>query len=178
MATRTVEELWRWTDGGTLPVVSDASSCTLGLGTEATTALGEEVRERHAKLEILDSVEWLERLLPQLEMHHRLGRVAVHPTCATRHLGLTRRLEALAAALADEVVVPVSATCCGFAGDRGMSHPELTASATAPEARELAERGPFDAHVSTNRTCEIGLERATGEHFGSVVLALEQATRA
>jgi D-lactate dehydrogenase len=74
-------------------------------------------------------------------------------------------------------VVPVAATCCGFAGDRGILHPELTASATADEARELAARGPFDAYLSTNRTCEIGLERATGTAFGSIVLALEEATR-
>ena len=71
-------------------------------------------------------------------------------------------------------MVPVAATCCGFAGDRGMLHPELTASATADEARRAR---PFDAHLSTNRTCEIGLERATGEAFGSIVLALEEATR-
>ena len=71
----------------------------------------------------------------------------------------------------------MSATCCGFAGDRGMLHPELTAAATARRGRELAERGPFDAHLSTNRTCEIGLERATGEPYESVVFLLEELTR-
>jgi D-lactate dehydrogenase len=135
------------------------------------------LRERHAQLEVLDSVEWLERLVPRLPRPRKLRRVAVHPTCATRHLGLARRMEAVSAELADEVVVPVAATCCGFAGDRGMIRPELTASATASEARELAERGPFDAYLSANRTCEVGLERATGEPFDSVVQALERATR-
>ncbi len=177
MVRGTVEALWRWSGEGELPIVVDASSCTLGLVAEAADALPDEVRERHAKLEILDSVEWLERLLPGLPRRRTLGRVAVHPTCATRHLGLARRLEALAGEVADEAVVPVAATCCGFAGDRGMLHPELTASATEPEAHELAERGPFDAYLSTNRTCEIGLERATGAPFGSIVLALEEATR-
>jgi D-lactate dehydrogenase len=177
MVTGTVEALWRWSGEGELPVVVDASSCTLGLVAEAADALPDEVRERHTNLEILDSIEWLERLLPDLPRRRTLGRVVVHPTCATRHLGLARRLEALAGELADEAVVPVAATCCGFAGDRGMLHPELTASATDPEARELAERGPFDAYLSTNRTCEIGLERATGEPFGSIVLALEEVTR-
>jgi D-lactate dehydrogenase len=176
MAAHTVEALWRWSDGGELPIVSDAGSCTLGLGAEATPALPEELRERHSKLEILDSVEWLERLLPSLSPR-RAGSAALHPTCATRRLGLTRRFEAIAATIADEVTVPVSATCCGFAGDRGMLRPELTAAATAPQAAELAERGSFDLHLSTNRTCEIGLERATGELYGSIVLALEEATR-
>ncbi len=177
MARQTFEKLWRWSDEGTLPVVSDASSCTLGLTTETLAALPEDVQERHSKLEILDSVEWLERLLPNLGIERKLGRVAIHPTCATRHLGLAARLSALAAEMADEVAVPAAARCCGFAGDRGMLHPELTASATAPQAAELAERGPFDAYLSTNRTCEIGMERATGEPYGSIVLALEELTR-
>jgi D-lactate dehydrogenase len=164
MAARTVESLWRWSGEGRLPIVSDASSCTLGLRGEAAEALP-------------DSIEWLERVLPRLPARRRLGRVAVHPTCAVRHLGLANRLEALAAELADEVVVPVASTCCGFAGDRGMLRPELTAAATAPEARELADRGPFDAYLSTNRTCEVGLERATGQPFGSVALAIDELSR-
>jgi D-lactate dehydrogenase len=177
MVARTVEALWRWTERGALPVVSDASSCTLGLTAEAVDALPDDARKRHAELEILDSVEWVERLLPDLPVGRSLGRVAVHPTCAIRHLGLTRRLEALVSELADDALVPVDATCCGFAGDRGMLHPELTAAATADEARELAERGPFDAYVSTNRTCEIGLERAAGEPFEGLAQAVERATR-
>jgi D-lactate dehydrogenase len=33
MARQTFEKLWRWSDEGAIPVVSDASSCTLGLTT-------------------------------------------------------------------------------------------------------------------------------------------------
>ena len=177
MARQTFEKLWRWSGEGALPIVSDASSCTLGLTTETLAALPEDVQERHAMLEILDSVEWVERLLPKLAIERKLGRVAIHPTCATRHLGLAARLSEVAAQMADEVAVPAAARCCGFAGDRGMLHPELTASATAPQAAELRQRGPFDAYLSTNRTCEIGMERATGEPYGSIVLALEELTR-
>ncbi len=38
MADRTVEALWRWSDQGELPVVIDASSCSLGLADEANGA--------------------------------------------------------------------------------------------------------------------------------------------
>jgi D-lactate dehydrogenase len=177
MVNRTVEALWRWSGEGELPVVVDASSCSLGLGAEAVDALGEQNAERRAKLEVLDSVAWAhDRLLPQLTATSKLGSVALHPTCSTRQLGLTRRLEALGAAAADRVTVPVTATCCGFAGDRGLLHPELTRSATAEEAAEL--RGAeHDAYLCSNRTCEIGLQRATGEAYESVLLALERATR-
>jgi D-lactate dehydrogenase len=100
----------------------------------------------------------------------------VHPTCATRHLGLTAKLERLASAVADDVVVPSAATCCGFAGDRGLLHPELPLAATADEAAELRGRD-FDAHLCSNRTCEIGLRRGTGATFESFWFALEHATR-
>jgi D-lactate dehydrogenase len=174
-ANKMVESLWRWTGEGTLPVVIDASSCTQGLAQPPEGALSERDAERHGSLEVLDSLAWLERLAPALEPR-RVGSAAVHPTCSARHLGHARRLVALASTVAEEVFVPPSATCCGFAGDRGFLHPELTASATADAASELAGRD-FDAYLSSNRTCEIGLERATGRQWESIVFALEAATR-
>jgi D-lactate dehydrogenase len=177
MANAVVEALWRWTDQGSLPVVLDASSCTLGLLEDVPPHLIEENARHHGELEILDSVTWAhDRLLPRLNVTRRVGTATVHPPCSTGHLGLTAKLEALAAALADEVTVPLAATCCGFAGDRGLLHPELTAAATREEAAELAGRR-FDAHVCSNRTCEIGLQQATGAAYASVVYLLEEATR-
>jgi D-lactate dehydrogenase len=177
-ANEMVERLWLWSGAGALPIVVDAASCTGSIAAPGDGVLSEYNAECLGKLEILDSVAWAhDRLLPWLEVGEKVGSATVHPTCASRHLGLTQRLEALADALADDVYVPPTATCCGFAGDRGISHPELTASATRPEASEVAGRH-FDAHLSNNRTCEIGLERATGEPYESVVLLLERLTRA
>jgi D-lactate dehydrogenase len=176
MAGATAEALWRWTDGGRLPVVMDASSCTGGLRDELPGALTDEQAQRHSRLTILDSVEWLhDHVLPQLSVP-RTGSVAVHPTCSTRHMNTTVKLQQVAEALAEDVYVPPSAFCCGFAGDRGMLHPELTASATAPEAAELAQRR-FDAYVSSNRTCEIGMETGTGSPYVSIVQLLEARCR-
>jgi D-lactate dehydrogenase len=168
MADRTVEALWRWTSQGELPVVIDASSCAHGLV--------EEARERHGELEILDSVAWAKRLLPNLDIREKLGSVAIHPTCSTRHLGLEREFRNLAGAMADEVVQPIRSTCCGMAGDRGMLHPELTASATAEEAAELSGT-EHDAYLCSNRTCEIGLQQATGAAYESFVIPLERISR-
>jgi D-lactate dehydrogenase len=177
-ANEMVERLWGWSGEGALPIVIDAASCTGSVVDPGDGVLSEENAERLGKLEVLDSVAWAhDRLLPWLEVGEKVGSATVHPTCATRHLGLTHRLEALADALAEDVFVPPTATCCGFAGDRGISHPELTAAATRPEASEVAGR-EFDARISSNRTCEIGLERATGEPYESVILLLERLTRA
>jgi D-lactate dehydrogenase len=176
MANRTVESLWRWSGEGELPVVIDASSCALGLSGEAAERLSEKNRERHEKLEILDSVVWAERLLPKLEIARKLRSVAVHPTCSTRHMGQTRTLAGIAGAIADQVFVPIRSTCCGMAGDRGLLHPELTEAAIAEEAAELAGT-KHDAYLCSNRTCEIALQQRTCAAYESFVIPLELASR-
>jgi D-lactate dehydrogenase len=35
----------------------------------------------------------------------------------------------------------------------------------------------FDAYLSANRTCEIGMQHATGRPYHSVLIELERATR-
>jgi D-lactate dehydrogenase len=170
MAGVMADGLWRWSEEGALPVVIDATSCAHGIA-------GDVEDERLEKVTILDPVAWAhEHLLPALDVTSKLGSVAVHPTCSSRHLGNAAALSALAAACADTVVVPPSATCCGMAGDRGLQYPELTAAATHDEAAEVLAAG-CDAHVSANRTCEIALERATGKPYESIIQLLERVSR-
>ncbi|NYI06226.1 FAD-binding and (Fe-S)-binding domain-containing protein [Allostreptomyces psammosilenae] len=177
MADRIVEAAWRWTDGGRLPLVVDASSCALGIAREVVPHLAPENVERHRALTVWDSVVWAEReLLPRLTVPRPAATAVLHPTCSMRHLDDVEQLRGVAQALAEEVVVPLDAGCCGFAGDRGMLHEELTASATAAEAAEVRGRD-FDAHLSANRTCEIGMEQATGRGYRHILLELERATR-
>jgi D-lactate dehydrogenase len=175
-ANEMVEKLWEWSGEGALPVVIDAASCTGAIADPAEGVLSEENGERLGKMEIVDSVAWALRLLPDLELTGKVDSATVHPTCATRRLALAHPLRALSEALAEDVYVAPSATCCAFAGDRGITHPELTASATRPQAEELAGRR-FDARLSSNRTCEIAMERATGEPYESVVCLLERLSR-
>jgi D-lactate dehydrogenase len=170
MSAQLADALWRWSDEGRLPVVIDATSCAHGIAEELAD-------ERVAKVSVLDAVTWAhEHLLSRLEIRSPVGSAVVHPTCSARHLGLAATMEALTGALATETVVPLTATCCGMAGDRGLLYPELTAAATSDEAAEVTAR-PFDAHVSANRTCEVALERATGRPYMSVIQLLELASR-
>ncbi|MGW7139009.1 FAD-binding and (Fe-S)-binding domain-containing protein [Streptomyces xanthophaeus] len=177
MANRIVEAAWGWTAGGRLPLVVDASSCTLGIAHEVVPYLTEDNRALHAELRIVDSVVWAAQdLLPHLEIRRTVASAVLHPTCSMQHLGDEAQLRTVAGACAREVVVPAEAGCCAFAGDRGMLHPELTASATAREAGEVTARA-FDAYLSANRMCEVGMERATGRSYCSALLELERATR-
>ncbi|MFI8872935.1 FAD-binding and (Fe-S)-binding domain-containing protein [Streptomyces sp. NPDC055243] len=177
MANRIVEAAWGWTAGGRLPLVVDASSCTLGIAHEVVPYLTADNRQLHRELTVVDSLVWAaDELLPHLTVHRTVGSAVLHPTCSMSHLGDEAQLRAVAEACADEVVVPDDAGCCAFAGDRGMLHKELTESATRKEAAEVTAR-PFDAHLSANRMCEVGMDHATGRSYYSVLQELERATR-
>ncbi|MGP3962167.1 FAD-binding and (Fe-S)-binding domain-containing protein [Nonomuraea sp. 3N208] len=148
--------------GVTVPVVSDAASCTEGF-----ERLG---------LQIVDAVSFTaERILPRLEVKHRLPSLALHPTCSSTRLGLEAAVMSVAEAVSERVVVPDGWQCCGFAGDRGLLHPELTASATQAEADSVSAAG-CSAHASVNRTCELGLTRATGQSYHHLLELLDQVT--
>jgi D-lactate dehydrogenase len=178
MAELVADRLWKWSDGGRLPVVVDASSCTLGLAHELLPYLDEDRLARHQTLTIIDSLTWAaQELLPHLSVLERVPSAVIHSTCSMSQLNLRPDLETVVAAVSDEVLVPNTMTCCAFAGDRGLLHPELTATATAAEAQEVSQMKAA-AHVSANRTCEIGMEHATGEVYESAILLLEEATRA
>ncbi|MFE4797004.1 FAD-binding and (Fe-S)-binding domain-containing protein [Streptomyces sp. NPDC056708] len=177
MANRIVEAAWGWTAGGKLPLVVDASSCTLGIAHEVVPYLTDDNRELHRELTIVDSLVWAaDELLPELTVLRKIDSAVLHPTCSMQHLDDVEQLRMVAEACAEEVVIPDDAGCCAFAGDRGMLHKELTASATAKEAAEVNAR-EYDAYLSANRMCEIGMDRATGQSYYSVLMELERATR-
>src|SRR5262249_26359760 len=108
MASRARAGVARWTGAGNLPIVSDATSCSHALLADVVPA----------GVEVIDSIAWVhDRLLERLEISHKLSTVVVHPTCSSRHLGLSGKLSAIAARISGEVVVPATTGCCGMAGD-------------------------------------------------------------
>ena len=171
----TVARMWEWSEEGALPVVIDTSPCTYGL--RSGEGLVPENRERLARMTIRDGVEFFaDTVLPGLTVNPRAGTVAVHPVCSLVKMGLTGKLESIARACSPSAVVADPAGCCGFAGDRGWLVPELTASATREEASAIRACRPSEI-VSSSRTCEIALTRATGIVARSFVHLLEAATR-
>lgn len=173
MAESVIDSLWAASEQGRLPVVCEAASCTEGL-----EQVVEQAAQRAPGLRVVDAIEYVAgEVAPRLPAPTAvLERVVVHPTCATHKGGTTAHLVSIAEAIARDVVVPEEWGCCGFAGDRGMLHPELTAGATAPEAAQVAS-ADADAHVSANRTCEMAMTRATGRSYEHVLEVLERVTR-
>ncbi|WP_306597763.1 FAD-binding and (Fe-S)-binding domain-containing protein [Geothrix sp. 21YS21S-2] len=171
-----IERFWTWSHEGELPVVVDTSPCTYGL-TTCRAYLTPENQAKFDKLTILDAVAFAhDVLLPKLQVKRKIGSAVLHPVCSLTKMALAPKLEGVAKACAEKVLVPKDAGCCGFAGDRGFMVPELTASATKHESAEV-RKGAFDAHLSSSRTCEIGMTRSTGSIYRSFVYLLEASTR-
>jgi D-lactate dehydrogenase len=172
----TIENLFRWSNEGKLPIVVDTSPCTYGLKT-ARSHLTPENQAKFDKLTILDSIEFAHsRVLPKLKVYRKVNSVALHPVCSATKMAMTPRLVAISEACSETVLVPADAGCCAFAGDRGFLFPELTASATAVEA-EQAKAEEHYGYFSSSRTCEIGMTRATGKVYRSYIHLLDYVSR-
>ena len=171
MHRKTLAALRVATRDGVLPIVCDASSCTEGL----RHTIESDTSER--PMTIIDSVEFaISHILPLLPDYTKLESIAIHPTCSSTRMGMNEALKTVAGGVAERVEVPENWGCCAFAGDRGMLHPELTESATAAEAADVAALD-VSAHASCNRTCELGMTRATGEPYRHVLELLEEVSR-
>jgi D-lactate dehydrogenase len=90
-------------------------------------------------------------------------------------MGLDAKLAAVARACAAQVVVPDDVGCCGFAGDKGFTTPELNDHAL----RHLADAVPngCGSGYSTSRTCEIGLADHAGISYRSLAYLVDEAIR-
>ncbi|KTC31419.1 4Fe-4S ferredoxin [Pseudomonas sp. ICMP 19500] len=152
--------------GGLDPIYCDTSPCTLRLVQE----LGE------TRLDLYDPVRFIRtHLMDRLEFTPQEAPIAVHVTCSTQHLGESQALIELARRCAKTVVIPEGIHCCGFAGDKGFTTPELNAHSlrSLKDAVQYCSEG-----ISTSRTCEIGLSQHGGIDYHSLVYLVDRVTRA
>ena len=121
------------------PIVCDNSSCSEGLVLALEKAI--EKHPEYSSMRIVDAVDFAaEHILPLLDVdadarqHRRASHLLQHPA------GPTPTCSSWPRPPRPRSTVPDDWGCCAFAGDRGMLHPELTASATAREAAEVDGR--------------------------------------
>jgi D-lactate dehydrogenase len=151
-------------NNGEIPVLCDTSPCFYRM--QATL---------DKRLRLFEPIEFvLTYLMDRLSFSQMDVKVAVHPTCSTRKLGLEGKLEQLARACAREVVMPADVYCCGFAGDRGFNFPELNAAALKDLRDHVCT---CEAGYSTSKTCEIGLSLHGGIPYRSILYLVDEASR-
>ena len=152
--------------GGLDPIYCDTSPCTLRLVQDLTDT----------RLDLYDPVRFIRtHLVDKLIFTPQATPIAVHVTCSTQHLGESQALIDLARRCSTQVVIPEGIHCCGFAGDKGFTTPELNDHAlrTLKDAVQHCEEG-----ISTSRTCEIGLSSHSGIDYHSLVYLVDRVTQA
>ncbi|GGO82630.1 ferredoxin [Marinobacterium nitratireducens] len=164
-ARETERLLLEATGNGALPVYSDTSPCSLQLK-----------EQLDPRIRLYDSVDFIDAfLLERLQFEPLDEPVALHVTCSATRLDQTGKLKRIADFCSRQVVVPEQIGCCGFAGDKGFSTPELNASALRTLKDTVQHCGEG---VSTSRTCEIGLTHHSGIDYHSIVYLLDRCSRA
>lgn len=175
-ANKIVDQLWSCSRQGALPIVIDVSSCAYTLQ-QMRSVLDTATQEKYDALTILDSVDFLYNMIIPFVAAEPLKKcIVLHPACSLKKMKTESKFVKVAGHFAEEVVVPNYAGCCGMAGDRGFLFPELTASATAPEALEVQQR-KYDGYYSSTKTCEMALSETVKENYESILYLVDEAIR-
>ena len=163
--TRQLEQaLWEASEHGRWPVVCDQSPCL------------HRMKQHITKVQLYESAEFIWKFLKdRLTFKQTDTPVALHLTCSTKLMKIDRIVHDLACLCSSAVLVPEGVGCCGFAGDKGMTHPELNAYALRKLRSQIRGRG-IEVGYSNSRTCEIGLQTNSGIPYRSIVYLVNSCT--
>lgn len=158
------EALWQASEQGRYPVLCDQSPCL------------HRMKHKIKKMRLYEPAEFiLGFLADRLDFHQTDIPVAIHLTCSMRLMHKTGKMLELARMCSTNVLVPEGVGCCGFAGDKGMTHPELNKYAL----RKLKDQVKgIPVGYSNSRTCEIGLATNSGIPYVSIAYLVNRCTTA
>ena len=158
--------LWKASEEGKYPVLCAQSPCL------------HRMKKVMHKMHLYEPAEFIMKyLVPRLDFHPIDRHIALHLTCSTRHMGVDKDMIALAKLCSNNVFLPEGVGCCGFAGDRGFTFPELNKYGLR-KLRPQIEANQIEVGYSNSRTCEIGLETNTGIPYMSIVYLVNECTTA
>ena len=158
------DALWEASEQGKYDVVCDQSPCLY------------RMKEKIKRMHLYDSAEFVwKKMRDRLEFKQGDTPIAIHLTCSTRKMGIEEAVIGLAKLCSSKVLLPEGVGCCGFAGDKGMTHPELNAYALR-KLREQIEKNGIEVGYSNSRTCEIGLTTNSGVPYRSIIYLVNECT--
>ena len=157
--------LYEASEQGKYPVLCDQSPCLY------------RMRHTMTKVKLYEPVEFiLLFLLNKLEFTPIDRPVAVHATCSMKKMGLDKKLVELARLCSTHVLEPEEVGCCGFAGDKGFTHPEVNAYALR-KLKPQTDKNCIEVGYSNSRTCEIGLTTNTNVPYMSIIFLVDECTK-
>lgn len=127
-------------------------------------------------LKVYDPIEFMtEHVIPNLNIVNKKEEVIVFPVCSVKKIFKENMLLELVEKCADKVTI-VESNCCGFAGDRGFTYPELNKHGLRTLGGQVPEN--CKQGYSTSRTCEIGLSEHSNINFKSIFYLIDDVTEA
>jgi D-lactate dehydrogenase len=172
-ANEIIEKLWVDSWNGTTKIVIDVSSCAYSLK-HLRPVLKLDNQLKYDMLTIYDSVDYIhDMVIPLLHIDHKKDNIVLHPVCSLQKMNTQDKFVNIARKFADNVTVPLHSGCCGMAGDRGFLFPELTASATMPEALEVKQH-QYQGYYSSTKTCEMAMSQAVNENYESILYLVDE----
>ncbi len=158
------EALWQASEHGKYPVVCDQSPCL------------HRMRKCITRMQLYEPVEFIwDYLRDRLVFTPIDRRIALHFTCSTREMGLVDKMTQLARLCSNHVFLPEGVGCCGFAGDRGWTHPEVNRWALR-KLRQQLEDNHIEMGYSNSRTCEVGLQTHGAIPYQSIIYLVNETT--
>ena len=158
--------LWKASEQGRYPVLCAQSPCL------------HRMKKVMQKMKLYEPAEFIMTyLVDRLDFHPTDKRIALHLTCSTRQMGVDKDMIALAKLCSNNVFLPEGVGCCGFAGDRGFTFPELNKYGLR-KLRPQIEANHIEVGYSNSRTCEIGLEHHAGIPYMNIVYLVNICTTA
>ena len=171
--------LWKASEEGRYPVLCDQSPCLHRMRQVMGDARSQKRYARPSDaMHLYEPAEFIMKyLVPRLHFHKTQRHIALHLTCSTRLMGLSDELIALARLCSDHVFLPEGVGCCGFAGDKGFTHPEMNRYALR-KLRPQIEANCIEVGYSNSRTCEVGLQANTGIPYMNIAYLVNECTTA
>jgi D-lactate dehydrogenase len=142
-------------DKKNLKIYTDSTSCAARMAS-------------HSISSVQDISSLLLELLQYIPIRKVEGTAILHPACSARHGQKEQIMLQVAELCSENIFIPHTTHCCGFAGDHGFFHPQITEISMQPVQTEIDKLQNVNGFYSNNATCENGLRHGLKLPYESI----------
>lgn len=168
---KTLELLMTESKDGSLPIIMDHSACS--------QELLDKLKEHpnFAKLKIYDMIEYVDDvLLDKLSIKKINENVGIYSVCALKHHNKQHILRNIAHRCTEsKVFEDLNTFCCGFAGNKGFTTPELNHRATE-HIHDYFDGKCVDRCYASSSSCEVGLSDRTDRSWQHIIYLVDEVS--
>ncbi len=123
------------------------------------------LRNNTESVKFSDIISFIYKYQDKLNLIRKYNKIAVHIDCSCKKIANETQIMSILSKCANEIVIPKNIACCGFAGVKGFTLPELNQSSLTSLEQQIAD---CDIGVTFNRSCQVGLSFHGGKEYISL----------